>query len=321
MAIENFKITDNGHLILVFTDGSVMDAGNVRGPAGPQGEKGIGVKGDPGEPGKIGPKGDPGITGPMNWKINAPAARTTGINAVGRTIISQTFTSTGNPVLVLVTGDANPTSPGWVIMQVFRDGNAIGKRVQAESITANVNVPYCLQVIDTPPAGTYTYSMQTVTGIGGSWDFGEQDAPTMTIVELTGMQGPQGLQGPAGVGIKGFASGYVNAGAFVTLDNIKATVTGTWPRGLSVATVSGTATYSISGSYALSGGASGNATAYPGANYTTTPSGSWFGWGFGNAGDASTYLVNDYTNKKFYRIHLMIGAGYIDNFISIERLY
>lgn len=138
---------------------------------------------------------------------------------------------------------------------------------------------------------------------------------------VKGDTGLQGQQGTPGVGIKGFASGYVNAGAFVTLDNIKATVTGTWPRGLSVATVSGTMTLSISATYALVGGASGNATAHPGANYTTTPSGSWFNWGFGNAGDASTYLINDYTNKRFYRIHLMIGASYIDNFISIERLY
>lgn len=177
MAIENARIAENGHLILVLTDGSVVDAGNVRGIPGPQGEKGVGIKGDPGNP------------------------------------------------------------------------------------------------------------------------------------------------GPAGLGIKGFASGYVNAGSFVTLDNIRATVTGAWPRGLSVATVSGTMTLSISGSYALAGGASGTATSYPGANYNTTPSGSWFAWGFGNAGDASTYLINDYTNKKFYRIHLMIGASYIDNFISIERLY
>jgi hypothetical protein len=112
----------------------------------------------------------------------------------------------------------------------------------------------------------------------------------------------------------------VNAGQFVTLDNLKFTVTTGGQRGLSCATVSGTVALSISGTYGLAGGNGGYATNYPGPVYTTTPSGSWFGWSFPNAGDGSTYLVNDYTNQRFYRVTLMIGAGYNNNFISIERL-
>ena len=124
----------------------------------------------------------------------------------------------------------------------------------------------------------------------------------------------------ASSGLKGFASGYVDAGQFVTLDNLKFTVTTGGQRGLSCATVSGTVTLSISATYGLAGGNGGYATNYPGANYTTTPSGSWFGWSFPNAGDGSTYLVNDYTNQRFYRVTLMIGYAYTKNFISIERL-
>ena len=48
MAIINATVADNGHLILVQEDGSTIDAGNVRGIPGPQGERGVGVKGDPG---------------------------------------------------------------------------------------------------------------------------------------------------------------------------------------------------------------------------------------------------------------------------------
>lgn len=128
-----------------------------------------------------------------------------------------------------------------------------------------------------------------------------------------------GSTGSSG-GIKGFASGYVDAGQFVTLDNLKFSVTTGGNRGLCCATVTGTATLGISANYALCGGANGGATAYPGVTYNTTPSGSWFGWSFPNAGDGSTYLVNDYTNQRFYRVHLMIGPGYAKNFISIERL-
>lgn len=55
MSIENVRIADNGHLMIVLEDGSVLDAGNVRGIPGPQGEKGVtGLKGDPGEPGATG---------------------------------------------------------------------------------------------------------------------------------------------------------------------------------------------------------------------------------------------------------------------------
>jgi hypothetical protein len=123
-------------------------------------------------------------------------------------------------------------------------------------------------------------------------------------------------------GIKGFASGYVDAGQFVTLDNLKFTVTTSGQRGLSCATVSGTVNLMISGTFGyisgVGGGSTNGGTAY---TYNTTPSGSWFGWNFPNAGDGSVYLVNDYTNQRFYRVTLMIGPGYIKNFISIERLH
>jgi hypothetical protein len=116
------------------------------------------------------------------------------------------------------------------------------------------------------------------------------------------------------------AAGYVNAGTFVTLDNIRATVTTSGNRGLSVATVAGTFTATISATYSCTGGGNGHSTLWPGATYNTTPSGSWFGYHFPNAGDGSTYIVNDYGNQKVYRIHLMIGPGYNNNFISIERI-
>jgi hypothetical protein len=116
------------------------------------------------------------------------------------------------------------------------------------------------------------------------------------------------------------AAGYVNAGTFVTLDNIKASVTTSGNRGLSVCTVAGTFTATIYANYSCTGGGNGHSTAWPGATYNTTPSGSWFGYNFPNAGDGSTYIVNDYNNQRVYRIILMIGPGYNNNFISIERI-
>lgn len=115
------------------------------------------------------------------------------------------------------------------------------------------------------------------------------------------------------------AAGFVNAGTFVQMDNIKATITTSGNRGLSVAAVSTPFFCNIGATFGANGGGGGNAVYN---NYvTTTPSDSWFGWGFGNAGDFAIFLVNDTTNNRVYRITMSIGASYYNNFISIERLF
>jgi len=43
-------------------------------------------------------------------------------------------------------------------------------------------------------------------------------------------------------------------------------------------------------------------------------------WSFGSDGDVANYFVRDTTNSRFWRITLMVGYGYNNNFISIERL-
>ena len=54
---------------------------------------------------------------------------------------------------------------------------------------------------------------------------------------------------------------------------------------------------------------------------TATGNSSVFNWGFPNASDTAIYHVNDFNNNRAYRITCMIGGGYNNNFISIERLY
>jgi hypothetical protein len=127
-------------------------------------------------------------------------------------------------------------------------------------------------------------------------------------------------QAAAGVGtlLNNRVGGFVNAGTFVTMDNIKATVTTSGQRGLSLATVSGTATCFISGTYGMVGGATvGGSSA--GFSMTTTPSNSIFSWSFGSEGDTATYVLN-YGYTKSYRITMMIGGAYNNNMITIERL-
>jgi hypothetical protein len=125
-------------------------------------------------------------------------------------------------------------------------------------------------------------------------------------------------QAAEGVGtlLNNRVSAFVNAGIFVTMDNIQATVTTSSNRGLSLRTVSGTATCFISGTYG-GGATAGGASA--GVALTTTPSVSMFDWDFASEGDAATYILNDGYSKS-YRITMMIGGSYNNNMISIERL-
>jgi hypothetical protein len=87
--------------------------------------------------------------------------------------------------------------------------------------------------------------------------------------------------------------------------------------GLSVGAVSTTFVADISATY--SNNAMGGTSA-TGVTYTTTGANSAFGWGF-IQGQQSTYILNDTTNSRVYRIILMVGASYNNNFVSIERLY
>jgi hypothetical protein len=44
-------------------------------------------------------------------------------------------------------------------------------------------------------------------------------------------------------------------------------------------------------------------------------------WGFAKDGDLAVYYLRDTTNLRFWRFTLMVGPGYNNNFISIERLH
>ena len=115
-------------------------------------------------------------------------------------------------------------------------------------------------------------------------------------------------------------TGFVNAGTFVQVDNIRATVilNGNYG-GLSLASVSGSFNCNIGGNF--SGPAVGSSGTAGTTTITTTASSSIFGWGFPSQGDTSTYILTDTTNSRAYRITLQIGGSFLNNFISIERLF
>ena len=112
-------------------------------------------------------------------------------------------------------------------------------------------------------------------------------------------------------------SGYVNAGTYLTMDNLKATVSTSGNRSLQIAAVSGSFSAFVSAAYTLySGGVAGTGASI---TVTTTPALA-LAWNFTSQGDVATYIINDITNSRCYRVTMMIGGSYNNNMISIERL-
>jgi hypothetical protein len=156
--------------------------------------------------------------------------------------------------------------------------------------------------------------------IDNAGNVGINTANPTTALDVTGnvnVTGKINLTDPSGnVPVK--VAGWYDAGNPITLDNIKARVTTSGShRGLEIATVSGTLNLYYQGIYA-NGGINAGRTNTTGA-FTTTYSGTLFGWGF-LEGDVIVYHLTDAVNGRVYRITLIIQANFLKNFICIERL-
>jgi hypothetical protein len=159
--------------------------------------------------------------------------------------------------------------------------------------------------------------------IDNAGNVGINTANPTTALDVTGnvnVTGKINLTDPTGnVAVK--VSGLKSAGSFISLDNLKVTVlVENNYGGLSIAGVSSQFTALLSGTFGLFNNGSGGSASNAGVLISTTPSGRLFGWGFPTAGDASTYIITDITNSRSYRVTLQINYGFVNNFISIERL-
>jgi hypothetical protein len=127
---------------------------------------------------------------------------------------------------------------------------------------------------------------------------------------------------PSGVGgeLMYKASGFVNRGVDVTLGNLKARIAATGNFSVQLSTVSGS--YSVYGSHFLvdNGSYSNGIDASSPRSITTTPTYINSGNNFLGAGNTSVWLLMDTTAQISWRITMIVGAGYNNNFISIERL-
>ena len=117
----------------------------------------------------------------LNYVIGAAGQVT--VSATGSTLQSATITTSGFPVQISVTGDAEPGGSGWHRLQIYRDSTAIGEVFHIETTTGGVNMTVAMLTMDTPVSGTYTYSVKLVGSNGMSARYTEMGQLSMIVEE------------------------------------------------------------------------------------------------------------------------------------------
>jgi len=113
-------------------------------------------------------------------------------------------------------------------------------------------------------------------------------------------------------------SGFANAGTFIQMENLKVTIS-TSTRSLVIAAVNSNFIANVSGWFGYTGGGGGASS--NNVSVTTTNTSAHYTWGFAIEGDGAQYNILDKTSNKMYRVIMMIGSNFNNNFISIERLF
>ena len=229
--------------------------------------------------------------------------------AVNASTLSLSNSTNGTSSLVLRNGDAATAFTDAPQIRMGWSGSAAGKSQYAQIIHSRHNSGGTNNAID------FYLSNGTADNTITSGSTRAMSITSPGNVEITGKLS---VGDPTG-NVVTKASGLVNAGTFVQVDNIRATVimNGNYG-GLSLASVSGSFNCNIGGNF--SGPAVGNSGTAGTTIITTNASSAIFGWGFPSQGDTSTYILTDTTNGRAYRITLQIGGSFLNNFISIERL-
>ena len=251
----------------------------------------------------------------VRWYANAVLEVNGNITA-GNILTDNYFYANGDP---FVAGSNYSDSNVVTLLSSFGSNSIVTTgNVTTDVITANTaNVAGTVQATDLSLSGNITGSSANVTITANSY---------VTTFDTTGLVSFPGSVSVAGdVEVTGNSSslvrkisGLVDAGTYLELDNIKVSVTTTGNRGLSLGAVTTTYIANVGGHYMTATG--GDASSANDVTYTTTPSGTAFGWNFVAQGDTSVYNIFDKTNTRMYRVTLMIGASYLNNFFSIERL-
>jgi hypothetical protein len=246
--------------------------------------------------------------------------------------------------------NTNNVLPGGSIGVIMKAGSAFTDAPQDKAVvfyTPTTNTTIYLRVLNVsggvvafapPAANNYSSTWATISQIGSSafvnpWILSGNNvynttgkvgigtnAPTQTL-DVTGnvnVTGKINLTDPSGnVLVK--AAAFANAGVAVTLGDIQVQMSTGGARSLQIRTTGSSFTGMVSAYTSYSNSAF---THFADVTQTITGTFAYIGtaWGFATDGDLANYFVRDTTNQRFYRITLMVGPSYFNNFISIERL-
>jgi hypothetical protein len=157
--------------------------------------------------------------------------------------------------------------------------------------------------------------------IDNSGNIGINTANPTTALDVTGnvnVTGKINLTDPTG-NVVTKVSGIVNAGVDVILGNLKVRMSTSGMRSIQVSTSSGT--YSVQGSCVYMAVGVGYVTIPDNSRFTitTTPT-NLSGLNYGAGGQVEIWNLVDVSNSIAWRITTIIGSGYNNNFITIERL-
>lgn len=121
---------------------------------------------------------------------------------------------------------------------------------------------------------------------------------------------------------QGYKAANLDDGIELALDTLAVQLPTSGARSLQFRVTTGTMSVNISGqAYWSNGNYAGNYTAlYWNGNTLNTTWQQPFTWSFPWANDVAVYSVRDETNRRYYRITLVIGPGYKKNNIIMERL-
>lgn len=101
--------------------------------------------------------------------------------------LSATITTQGRPVLIICSGDLNPSESAsvWFTLDFYRGTTRISQQID-QSNTNSMNSPFCMMYLDVVAAGTYTYEARFTRGAGTFTlsEGGALQAPNFLVMEI-----------------------------------------------------------------------------------------------------------------------------------------
>ena len=236
-------------------------------------------------------------------------ATTLDVNGTANANTLSLANTTSAPSLVLKNGDAAAVFSDNAQIRMGWSGSSVGAGQYAQIIHTRHNSGPSNNAIDFYLSNGAANN--TITS-------GSTKAMSLESPGNIDIPGKITLADPSGnVTVK--AAGFVNAGVAVTLGDIQVQMTTGGARSLQIRTT-GTAFTGMVSAYTTY--AYNNYTYFSDVTQTINGSYGYIGsaWGFATDGDLANYFVRDSNNLRFWRITLMVGPSYFNNFISIERL-